>query len=592
MDRDKSVPAIKKSRASRPKIKSGCRTCKLRGVKCDEENPVCRRCISSGRVCDGYGIWGGGGNVYGSADRAANLFSSRAPTASRIPVLSRRVSQQEKLAFDYFRIRTSIKLPGVLGSGFWETLVFQASSREPAVLHALIALGAVHLSKATEENHGSLSDTNRMSQYECLALHEYNKAIGHLDVHFRSKSKESLQVALITCMVFICIELLREKFKTANTHLNNGLKLLSEIQGRESPSPAPRSLMLRPEPGSVDDYLIEAFTRLNIHSTFFGEGSSFLYIVGQDATCGPDYEIPLVFETFREARLYLDGLMNGVYYLSVQVDEFFHTYNHVPEKFIRRKERLQASLELWLRTFDVCLASLTVQGDRRTALGIPLLRIYHLMTAIMVSVCIRPGNEMVYDLHVVDFASIVRQAVDLWKLLLQEHCIVPSSQNYDLSEPSFAIDVGFIPPLYYTALKCRVPGIRREAMNLLQAAPHREGLWDGVLAAYIARRIMEIEEGAFYEDISIRNDSDLFNSPGSIGTGDTPILPEFMRVHNVSVLLPDGASSKAELVYRRCGTEIDGSPEPKSAEINLIFSRVSSGSLSRCTLGESSSNKR
>lgn len=484
------------------------------------------------------------------------------------------------MAFDFFRKRTSIKLPGIFGSRFWETLVFQASSTEPAVLHGLIALGAVHLSKVTEEN----NDTSRISQYESLALEQYNKAIRHLGVHFASKNKESLQVALITCMVFIHIELLRNRFMIANSHLHNGLRLLSEIPNREWPSPVSNSLMLRPEPGSVDDYLIEAFTRLNIYSTVLGH-SSFLSIVGQDATCGPNYDIPQVFQTFREARWHLDGLINGVYYLSMQIEEFFHRYNHVPEKFICCKTRLQSSLEIWLRTFDICLASFTAQDDRQMILGIPLLRIYHLMTSIMVSVCIRPGDEMIYDVYMVDFASIVRQAIDLWKVALLEHYIVPPSLNSDFPEASFAIDVGFIPPLYYTALKCRNPGIRREAMNLLLAAPHREGLWDGVQAAYTARRIMEIEEGKFFKDISIRNHSDLFNSPRPIEIDDMPILPEFTRVCNATLLLPDDPSSKGKLIYRRCGIEIDGSPELKNVEIALTFGKVSSRGLSECTLG-------
>ncbi|KAJ5150527.1 uncharacterized protein N7500_010716 [Penicillium coprophilum] len=37
-----------------PKLKSGCMTCKIRRVKCDEEKPQCRRCVSTGRKCDGY----------------------------------------------------------------------------------------------------------------------------------------------------------------------------------------------------------------------------------------------------------------------------------------------------------------------------------------------------------------------------------------------------------------------------------------------------------------------------------------------------------------------------------------------------------
>src|ERR1700712_3835315 len=39
---------------SRIKSNTGCLSCKARKVKCDEDKPVCRRCLSTGRKCDGY----------------------------------------------------------------------------------------------------------------------------------------------------------------------------------------------------------------------------------------------------------------------------------------------------------------------------------------------------------------------------------------------------------------------------------------------------------------------------------------------------------------------------------------------------------
>ncbi|EXJ86698.1 hypothetical protein A1O3_03651 [Capronia epimyces CBS 606.96] len=40
----------------RSKTFTGCRTCRLRSVKCGEEKPACRRCRNSGLTCAGYGI--------------------------------------------------------------------------------------------------------------------------------------------------------------------------------------------------------------------------------------------------------------------------------------------------------------------------------------------------------------------------------------------------------------------------------------------------------------------------------------------------------------------------------------------------------
>ncbi|KAJ5373600.1 hypothetical protein N7517_005606 [Penicillium concentricum] len=50
----KSQFSDRRRRKWAPKLKSGCMTCKVRRVKCDEEKPHCRRCISTGRKCDGY----------------------------------------------------------------------------------------------------------------------------------------------------------------------------------------------------------------------------------------------------------------------------------------------------------------------------------------------------------------------------------------------------------------------------------------------------------------------------------------------------------------------------------------------------------
>jgi hypothetical protein len=36
------------TRAGKPKVKTGCVTCKIRRVKCGEEKPECQRCIKFG----------------------------------------------------------------------------------------------------------------------------------------------------------------------------------------------------------------------------------------------------------------------------------------------------------------------------------------------------------------------------------------------------------------------------------------------------------------------------------------------------------------------------------------------------------------
>ncbi|KAJ2973573.1 hypothetical protein NQ176_g6530 [Zarea fungicola] len=55
-------PPIEKNETTSPprqkrwatKTRTGCITCRIRRVKCDEGKPMCKRCITSGRMCDGY----------------------------------------------------------------------------------------------------------------------------------------------------------------------------------------------------------------------------------------------------------------------------------------------------------------------------------------------------------------------------------------------------------------------------------------------------------------------------------------------------------------------------------------------------------
>jgi hypothetical protein len=71
-----------------------------------------------------------------------------------------------------------------------------------------------------------------------------------------------------------------------------------------------------------------------------------------------------------------------------------------------------------------------------------------------------------------------------------------SSTAY-ISKPqlSFAFETGIVFALYFTALKCRSPEIRRQAVSLLaHANPQCEGMWDARILGKICQRVIEVEE--------------------------------------------------------------------------------------------------
>jgi Zn(2)-Cys(6) binuclear cluster domain-containing protein len=48
------APSTNRKRASMPKVRTGCVTCKVRHVKCDERRQVCSRCDKALINCDEY----------------------------------------------------------------------------------------------------------------------------------------------------------------------------------------------------------------------------------------------------------------------------------------------------------------------------------------------------------------------------------------------------------------------------------------------------------------------------------------------------------------------------------------------------------
>lgn len=113
-------------------------------------------------------------------------------------------------------------------------------------------------------------------EQEQFTLHQYSKAIRHLQPHFSPRNKDyriSTRIALITYALFMFLEFLRGHYTTGSTCLLNGLKLLRETQARsEEPSTLKSSLE------STDDWIIETFARIHVQALLLGQGSPTLPI--------------------------------------------------------------------------------------------------------------------------------------------------------------------------------------------------------------------------------------------------------------------------------------------------------------------------
>lgn len=595
-------------------------------MKCDEARPSCHRCLSTGRICDGYGVWGGGGDRPSQRSLCHQKLSvpkQRQLSEGQLSIHKKSVtiagaalktiplhviSADEHVCMEWFLHRTLRKLPGPFNPAFWNTLLPQASLSEPAVLHAVLTLGSVHKRQALEIRTASGSDDADM-----FTLQQYIRATSDLRRRSENKSAHSTRVALIACAIFVYLEYLRGCYQTALTHLRHGLVLLEETLAVKINGKA--------EAGSgevVADWMIQTFTSLFVQAKLFGQ-----------AICQPrllslsSCHIKPVDDTFHSvnhARQDLEHIMLRIFGQMSPVHRQ-QCFSSVPgnqslpsmPQLDHTCASLQAELDIWLQSFERVMRS----ADQVTSPALErfawrLLRVYHTLACVMLDRCLpsdsattattpeadtsplsytsadfgtfnsifsystTPARFCMYPQHICSpqSHSISATATDTDGLVPSYHSILaqcqflfklafgPALQSTkphrllaDQDKSDAIADIGWIAPLYYTAIYGGQSCLRREAIRLLRAVPHREGIWDSLLAAAVAEKILDIEQANQISCLCEMHDR--YGSPEEPRERrrDGITLDQVAEHHtsierDIRVELPEGPHGKLMLSYR------------------------------------------
>jgi hypothetical protein len=518
-------------------------------LKCGEEKPQCQRCITTGRVCDGYSIsWSPGiPPVKRSAKDLVMIHYTTCIPAAPYSAISR--NAKERRAFDYFRTRTAVDLIACFDSELWSCYVLQLAQTEPAIRHAVIAIGSLH-----EHFETSAADHKEGSKF---ALQQYSTAIQQVLGSFKSSLDYPTEIALVLCGLFASFESLEGHYKSALTHIASGIKVLAEQRANRSWSGRPDKL-----------------TRLleNLFSRF---GCQVLEIADISVLPGQSLEqnrvmelpLPLAFSDLEEAQDLFNSYLHGLLYFLDNAEKTTAHCSSVSRTEIETSMAEHANfvdyLKRWSIVFDryveqeLGINSSSSHPDRmRMQPGVYILQIWRTVVNILLSLDLSAG-EGGWDHFVNDFRSVIhlaeafinrtavfvtRNSADskstsgstptqgngsegVPRLILsdrhrtqyssatpQTNLSHPSPQDTDRSElnetppqapkkapmikPTFSLSLGIIPALYITATRCRDPPTRRKAIHLLSICNRREGIWDAWLSSRVALRINEIEEAA------------------------------------------------------------------------------------------------
>jgi hypothetical protein len=112
-------------------------------------------------------------------------------------------------------------------------------------------------------------------------------------------------------------------------------------------------------------------------------------------------------------------------------------------------------------------------------------------------------TEIAYDIFNLEFTQIV----NLSEIILP--CILAS---HDGIAPLFHVGIGIVAALYLVGSRCRLDTVRQRAIEMLFSANYREGIWDAMAVALIARWIRGIELEGMEADGTIPEDKRVFLS--------------------------------------------------------------------------------
>ncbi|KAE8448182.1 hypothetical protein EG329_009786 [Mollisiaceae sp. DMI_Dod_QoI] len=465
---------VRKRRQCAPKTRTGCKTCKIRRVKCDEAKPHCKRCTSTGRKCDGYvqelSLPSPDDKDYGAAIQRI---------ATHMPGNS-----QEKRGFQYFVTTTAEELSGFFTGSFWEHLVLQASAAEPSLRHAVVAIGSLH----EEFSHNRLSyDVETESKGQAFAMSQYTKAIGHLRRSLLD-GKQAPLTALMSCILFACFDSVRGHFDHAMIHLHSGLKILGDYKAR---SPEDSHL--------VETSITPLFMRLSIQAILYIDTRSTperrALVNALAEICASETDVPEVFATLEEARKHMNQSAHGLFRMFYMCEPEKPMRDQPPEAK-RMYLQYTSQIQAWNQSFERFMAAKSHNFDSKQLRGAALLKIHHIISNIMCNVTPNEIDTRHIAVSVNDRQKFGRYEGDFRTVVnLGRSLIMAAEQDKKLGKPSltFSTDLGLVGPLYYVCIRCTDQTIKMQSLELLLRIPRREGMWDSVSAVRMIKEYWEIE---------------------------------------------------------------------------------------------------
>ncbi|KAJ5291369.1 hypothetical protein N7478_000620 [Penicillium angulare] len=380
------------------------------------------------------------------------------------------INPDEKRALVFFQSWTVPSLTGYFDSRLWTDLVLPMCHAEPAVSHAVVALSSLH--EDLEIRGAPLSRENLSLAHHRFALGQYGRSLGVLNERRNSQDPKYRDIILTCCLLFVAFEFMRGQYQLALSHLKQGLSIIEEARSSDDGLPISANME------TVEKSLQAAMARLETHCVFFG-----LDPVAKLGQAPTDWSL-IIFSTVLEARRSFDKVL-------AQTVRFFSATYKLPLKerlpilhpeLVEMQIKASFQMSQYLRQFDN--SALHPHGKKEER-GLNLIRLHHLQFSIILQTVLSDDDRFVFINYLEEFKRIVAFCKGISNSFAEES---PTG-----TRPKLLSDVGILPSLLLVGWKCHEFPVRQQALALLEAWPHREGIWDSRLLAIFLKQLLHIE---------------------------------------------------------------------------------------------------
>ncbi|KAH7333087.1 hypothetical protein BKA65DRAFT_507112 [Rhexocercosporidium sp. MPI-PUGE-AT-0058] len=514
-ERPATIANTSKTRKSKPKVRTGCLTCKIRRVKCDEAKPHCNRCFKAGLTCDGYK----------KPSKLASRIQQRQiilPKKVAIPRASNTVAPIRRIysgvgfddpldgqCFHIFLEETAREVSGTFPSTIWGRLIPQISEVEPFVRHAIIAIGALgkesRYSRQTK-NQGSLTQG---SDYQ-FALQQYDKSLRGMREAIAA-GQHDLRKALIACLLVFCFEGMLGNQAAAAIHAQRGLMLLHQWTTGNNPFGKPFQTQKDWQDQIFEEDLLEAFNALDSQVLLFIDTrDNAVHSQIKTSQNSIIQSMPREFTSLSQSRQFWQLIMNRNYHFCKSIQqtdmaklkeerEDTEWQSSVDMKHTElllsdtqsggawplREEHLRYRGDIfrWMTAFGNLYERIIASDNEREKVCARILQVQARISNIMLAGTFF-NTECEYDIFLPEFNDVVTFS----------ESILPYIQStYNGTAPRFNVDVGIVAALFLVGSRCRDDPIRQRAIDMLFAANYREGIWDALAVAHVARWLRSLE---------------------------------------------------------------------------------------------------